>query len=76
MEQKEFDEIVRRLKCEFDRKYVKKDECERQIEEFDDKITKGADRIAALEIYTKIILGILSATGIGVLSIVLEVFKG
>lgn len=76
MEQSEFDEIVSRLECKFDRKYVKKDECERQTEEFDDKITNGVGRIAALEIYTKITLGILSATGIGVLSIVLEVFKG
>lgn len=72
LEEKDFDAIEKR----FDGRYVLKKDCDNTTDQITGKLNSDYTRIAVIESYNKIIIGILGAIGLGVLSIVFEVFKG
>lgn len=64
------------LRAELDREYVRRDNCKKDMDEQDKKFANDDKRLAVIETYQKITLGVLSAVGVGVLGIVLAVFSG
>ena len=55
--------------------FVLKYDCNKQIDTQVKKFSENDKRLAVIETYQKITLGILSATGVGVLGILLNVFS-
>lgn len=64
------------LRADLDREYVRIKDCNKNIDEQDNKFANNDKRLAVIETYQKITLGVLSAVGAGVLGIVLAVFSG
>lgn len=64
------------LRAELDREYVRISDCNKNMDEQDKKFANDDKRLAVIETYQKITLGVLSAVGVGVLGIVLAVFSG
>ena len=56
--------------------FVTRDECNKQVDHQDKKFANDDKRLAVIETYQKITLGVLSAVGVGVLGVVLAVFSG
>lgn len=56
--------------------FVTRDECNKKVDHQDKKFANDDKRLAVIETYQKITLGVLSAVGVGVLGIVLAVFSG
>lgn len=55
--------------------FVTRDECNKQVDHQDKKFANDDKRLTVIETYQKITLGVLSATGAGVLGILLNIFS-
>lgn len=56
--------------------FVTRKECTEVIDHQDKKFANDDKRLAVIETYQKLTLGVLSAVGVGVLSILLEMIFG
>lgn len=56
--------------------FVTRKECDENIDHQNGKFANDDKRLAVIETYQKITLGVMSAIGVGVLGIVLKVFSG
>lgn len=56
--------------------FVTRDECRKQDDENNRKFSKDDKRLAVIETYQKITLAVLSAVGVGVLGIFLNLISG
>lgn len=56
--------------------FVTKQECSDTIDHQDKKFANDDKRLAVIETYQKITLAVMSAVGVGVISIVLTIFTG
>lgn len=56
--------------------FVTRKECTETIDHQDKKFANDDKRLAVIETYQKLTLGVLSAVGVGVLSILLEMMFG
>lgn len=61
---------------ELHRVFMEKDDCAKNIQEQDKKFANDDKRLAVIEAYQKLTLAVLSAVGMGVLTIVLNIFSG
>lgn len=57
-------------------RFVKKNDCDKTVEDQNKKFANDDKRLAIIETYQKITLGVLSAVGVGVLGLVLSQFWG
>lgn len=57
-------------------RYVAKDDCDKTVKHQDDKFANDDKRLAVIETYQRITLAVMSATGVGVLGLVLAQFWG
>lgn len=64
------------LRAELDREYVRRDDCNKNMDEQDKKFANDDKRLEVIETYQKITLRVLSAVGVGVLGILLNVLFG
>lgn len=55
---------------------VTREECRDQIDQQDKKFANDDKRLAVIETYQKVTLAVMSAVGVGVVSIVLNLFSG
>lgn len=56
--------------------FVEKNECNKTVTDQNKKFANDDKRLAVIETYLRIILAVMSAVGVGVLSIVLALFSG
>lgn len=56
--------------------YVRKDSCDRTVSDQNKKFANDDKRLAVIEVYQKITLGVMSAVGVGVLGLVLNQIWG
>lgn len=56
--------------------FVEKEDCANTIKHQNDKFANDDKRLAVIETYQRITLAVISAVGVGVLSIVLNLFSG
>lgn len=56
--------------------YVRKDDCDRTVSNQNKKFANDDKRLAVIEVYQKITLGVMSAIGVGVLGLVLNQIWG
>lgn len=56
--------------------FVTRKECDETVDHQNNKFHNDDKRLAVIESYQKITLGVLSAVGVGVLGIVLNLFAG
>lgn len=61
---------------ELHRVFVEKDDCTKKVERQNEKFANDDKRLAVIEAYQKLTLAVLSAVGVGVLTIVLNIFSG
>lgn len=61
---------------ELHRVFKEKDDCAKTIQEQNKKFANDDKRLAVIEAYQKLTLAVLSAVGVGVLTIVLNIFSG
>lgn len=59
-----------------DARYVKKEDYDKTVDDQNKKFANDDKRLAVIEAYQKITLGVLSAVGCGVLGLVLAQFWG
>lgn len=64
------------LRAELDREYVRISNCNKNMDEQDKKFANDDKRLAVIETYQKITLAVLSAVGVGVLGIFLNLISG
>lgn len=64
------------LRAELDREYVRIKDCNKHMDEQDRKFANDDKRLAVIETYQKITLAVLSAVGVGVLGIFLNLISG
>lgn len=64
------------LRAELDREYVRRDDCKKNMDEQDKKFANDDKRLEVIETYQKITLRVLSAVGVGVLGILLNMLFG
>lgn len=57
-------------------RYVAKDDCDKTVEKQNGRFANDDKRLAVIETYQRITLAVMSATGVGVLGLVLAQFWG
>lgn len=67
---------IQALEHRFDLKYVSKKDCDKKTEETERKIAECFTKMAVIETYQKVQLWILTATGGGVIAMLIKMFFG
>lgn len=56
--------------------FITRQECQANIDSFDNKLSKDLVRLAVIENQLKLVLGVLTAVGGGMLTVLLKLFFG
>lgn len=56
--------------------FVTREECREQVDHQEKKFANDDKRLAVIETYQKITLAVMSAVGVGVVTIILNLFSG
>lgn len=56
--------------------FITRQECQSNIDNFDSKLSKDIVRLAVIENQLKLVLGVLTAVGGGMLTVLLKLFFG
>ena len=56
--------------------FITRQECQSNIDSFDSKLSKDLARLAVIENQLKLVLGVLTAVGGGMLTVLLKLFFG
>lgn len=56
--------------------FITRQECQSNIDSFDSKLSKDLVRLAVIESQLKLVLGVLTAVGGGILTVLLKLFFG
>lgn len=76
MEHNEYIELRNQLETDFDGRYVKIDDCEKQTEDFGKLLNKDNVRLAVIEQQQKVNNWLTAAIAGGIVALVIKVFLG
>lgn len=76
MEHGEYIKLQNQLQDHFDGRYVKREECEKQSEQFDKLLNRDNVRLAVIEQQNKLILWVLAAVAGGIITMLVKMFFG